>query len=93
MREIHPAVDREAAALSQAPGRRGKIAEPVDGDRHGPVVRRNEEGRGEMAEMVFDRVGRAAEFVLGEVALKVARDVGPLAAIAKPAEDVPQAHP
>ena len=41
-----------------------------------------------MAEMMLDHVRRAAELLLREMELQVARDVGPLAAIAQPAHHI-----
>ena len=67
MREVDAAVDGERAALAQAPGRRGEIAEAVDRNGHRLVVGRHQEGRGEMAEMVLDGVHGAAELLLRQV--------------------------
>ena len=88
VRKIDATVDRQRPALAQPPGRRRKIAESVDRDRDGLVVGRNQEGGREMAEMVLDHVRRSPELLLRKMALEVARDVGPLAAISQPAHHV-----
>ena len=91
MGEVDAAVDRETAALAQAPGGRREVAEAVDRDRHGLVVGRHQEGRGEMAEMVLDGMHGAAELLVRQRLLEVAGDVGAFAALAQPAQHVGRA--
>ena len=91
MREVDAAVDGDRAALAQAPGGRGEIAEAVDRNRDRLVVGRHQEGRGEMAEMMLDGMHGAAELLLRQVPLEVAGDVGAIAALAQAIQHIARA--
>ncbi len=91
MGEVDAAVDGDRAALAEAPGGGGKIAEAIDRNRHGLVVRRHQEGRGEMAKMVLDGMYDAAELLLRQVPPQVAGDVGAIAALAQAIQHIGRA--
>jgi len=91
MGKVDAAVDGDRTALAQPPGGGGKIAEAIDRNRHGLVVRRHQEGRGQVAEMVLDGMHGAAEFLLRQVPPQVAGDVGAIAALAQAIQHVARA--
>jgi hypothetical protein len=92
MREVDAALDRELAALAQTPGGRREVAEAVDRHRHGLVVGRHQERRGEMTEMMLDGMDCAGELLVRQRALQVAGDIGAVLAMTQPLQDITGAH-
>ena len=61
MRKIDAAIDADVAALPDAPGGAGEIAEAVDRDDDRLLEGRDVKGRGEMGEVMLDFMKLAAE--------------------------------
>ena len=54
MGKVNPLVNRHRAAAPKAHRRAGEIAEAVDGNARSFIETRNEKGRSEMGQMMFD---------------------------------------